>query len=128
VRLLLDTHSLLWWAANHPSLSDSARKLIQPEKNTILVSAATAWEIAIKFRLGKLPTAANLVSDFAGLLQRYGFETLPITLDHAIRAGSLPGPHRDPFDLMLIAQAVAENIPLISNDVAFDSYTVRRIW
>ena len=72
MRLLLDTHSLLWWAANHPSLPDSARKLIQPEKNTILVSAATAWEIAIKFRLGKFPAAANLVSDLAGLLQRYG--------------------------------------------------------
>lgn len=128
MRFLLDTHSLLWWAANHPSLSDSARKLITPEKNTILVSAATAWEVSIKFRLGKLPSAANLVSDFAGSLDRYGFETLPITLDHAVRAGLLPGPHRDPFDRMLIAQAIAENIPVISNDVAFDSYTVRRMW
>ena len=126
--MLLDTHSLLWWAANHPSLSDSARKLIEPEKNVILVSAATAWEIAIKFRLGKLPTAANLVSDFGGFLHRYGFETLPITLDHVVRAGLLPGPHLNLFDRMLIAQAVAENIPLISNDAAFDSYTVRRMW
>jgi PIN domain nuclease of toxin-antitoxin system len=128
LRLLLDTHSLLWWAANHPSLSGLARKLIEPEKNVILVSVASAWEIAIKFRLGKLPAAANLVNDFAGYLERYGFETLPITLDHAVRAGLLPGPHRDPFDRMLIAQAVAENIPVISSDVALDSYAVRRIW
>jgi PIN domain nuclease of toxin-antitoxin system len=128
LRLLLDTHSVLWWASNHPALSATARKLIEPEKNIILVSPATAWEITTKFRLGKLPSGASLVNDFAGFLERYGFETLPITLDHAVRAGLLAGPHRDPCDRMLIAQAIAENIPIISSDVAFDSYTVRRLW
>lgn len=96
--------------------------------NSILVSAASAWEIATKVRLGKLPTAADLAEDFAGHLQREGFQMLDISCEHAIRAGLLPGPHKDPFDRMLIAQAQAENIPILSNEVLFDTYGVRRLW
>jgi len=128
MRLLLDTHTLLWWLSDDPALSVSARKLIARAKNTLLVSAASAWEIAIKFRLGKLPGAAELLGDFAGYLRNEHFESLPITDNHAVRAGLLPEPHKDPFDRMLIAQAQAENIPIISNDVAFDTYKVRRLW
>ena len=93
-----------------------------------LVSAASAWEIATKVRLGKLPTAANFVADFSGQIEREGFQLLAISADHAIRAGLLPGPHRDPFDRMLIAQAQAENVPILSNESAFESYGVRRLW
>lgn len=96
--------------------------------SNLLVSAATAWEIAIKIRLGKLQGAEDLAADFAGYLAREQFEALPVTVDHAVRAGLLPGPHKDPFDRMLIAQSQAEDVPIISNDAAFDSYSVRRLW
>ena len=128
MQALLDTHALLWWFSDDPTLTKPARKAIADTKNLILVSAASAWEIATKVRLGKLPTAADLAADFAGLVEREGFEMLAISWDHAIRAGLLPGPHRDPFDRMLIAQAQAEDIPILSNEVLFDTYGVRRIW
>jgi len=128
VRLLLDTHALLWWLTDDPALSATARKSVARSGNTILVSAASTWEIAIKFRLGKLPDAAEVVSDLSGHLQRERFENLLISAEHGIRAGLLPGPHKDPFDRMLIAQAQAEDVPIISNDIVFDQYKVRRIW
>jgi PIN domain nuclease of toxin-antitoxin system len=120
MQALLDTHTLLWWLSDDPALSKSACKLIADTGNLILVSAASAWEIATKVRLGKLPAGADLVADFAGHLQQEAFEMLAISWDHAIRAGSLPGPHKDPFDRMLIAQAQAENIPILSNEALFD--------
>jgi PIN domain nuclease of toxin-antitoxin system len=92
------------------------------------VSAASAWEIAIKVRLGKLPSAEDLLSDFQGQLEREGFQPLPVTVGHGIRGGLLPGPHKDPFDRMLIAQAQAEHLPIVSNEKAFDAYGVRRLW
>jgi PIN domain nuclease of toxin-antitoxin system len=128
MQALLDTHTLLWWLSDEPALTAAARKIIADTKNLILVSAASAWEIATKVRRGKLPTAADLAADFAGHLEREGFQMLAISWDHAIRAGLLPGPHRDPFDRMLIAQAQAENIPILSNEVLFDTYGVRRVW
>lgn len=128
MRLLLDTHALLWWLSDDRSLPANARKLIARGSNTVLVSAASAWEVATKVRLGKLPMAADLAADFASVLVLEGFETLAISVDHAVRAGLLPGPHKDPFDRMLIAQAQAENIPILSNDTAFDGYRVRRLW
>jgi len=128
VRALLDTHALLWWLADDPALSKPARRFIAETKNTVIVSAASAWEIATKVRLGKLPTAAELAADFVGLVGREGFELLPISADHAIRAGLLPGPHKDPFDRMLIAQAQAEGFPIVTNEVVFGAYGIRRIW
>jgi len=128
MRLLIDTHALLWWLADDPALPLSARKHLSRAGNTVLVSSASAWEIATKFRIGKLPGAGDLLADFAGYMARERFEGLPISTDHAVRAGLLPGPHKDPFDRMLIAQAQAENLPLLSNDVAFDAYSVRRLW
>jgi PIN domain nuclease of toxin-antitoxin system len=128
LRALLDTHALLWWLSDDPALPRAARKLIVETKNTLVVSAASAWEVAIKVRLGKLPTASDLVADFSGLIEREGFELLAISPEHGIRAGLLPGPHRDPFDRMLVAQAQAENIPIVSNEASFDSYGVRRYW
>lgn len=128
MRALLDTHALLWWLSDDPALSRPARKFIAGTENAAVVSAASAWEIATKVRLGKLPSAAELASDFVAYLEREGFELLPISADHAIRAGLLPGPHKDPFDRMLIAQAQADSMPVVSNDVVFDDCGVRRIW
>jgi PIN domain nuclease of toxin-antitoxin system len=128
VRLLLDSHALLWWLSDDPALPASARKLIARASNTVVVSAASAWEIATKVRLGTLPDAGDLVGDFSGYLARERFESLAVSVEHAVRAGLLPGPHKDPFDRMLIAQAQGENLPIVSNDAAFDNYKVRRLW
>jgi PIN domain nuclease of toxin-antitoxin system len=128
LRLLLDTHALLWWLTDDRSLPASARKLIARGSNTIVVSSASAWEIAIKVRLGKLPMAVDLVADLERVLVQESFEALAISVDHSVRAGLLPGPHRDPFDRMLIAQSQAEGLPIVSNDEAFDGYGIRRLW
>jgi PIN domain nuclease of toxin-antitoxin system len=128
MRFLLDTHTLLWCFNGSPSLSPGARTLIEDGRNELLVSAASAWEIATKVRLGKLPTGEELVSDFDGYLAQLGCVALPISLDHAVRAGQLPGEHRDPFDRTLIAQAQTESLKIISNDRIFDDYYVPRIW
>jgi len=128
VRLLLDTHALLWWFSDDPSLSASARKLIAQSDSSVFVSSVSAWEIATKFRLGRLPSATDLVQDFDGYLAAERFLSLPLSSDHGIRAGSLPGPLKDPFDRMLIAQAVAEKLFVVSNEKIFDQYAVRRVW
>jgi PIN domain nuclease of toxin-antitoxin system len=128
MRYLLDTHTLLWCFNDSRSLSPRARKLIEDGSNELLVSAACGWEIATKVRLGKLPTGEDLVSELDRYLAQLGCDTLPISLDHAIRAGQLPGEHRDPFDRMLIAQAQMENLKIISNDRIFDTYHVQRVW
>jgi PIN domain nuclease of toxin-antitoxin system len=128
VRLLLDTHALLWWMSGDSALSAAAHAEILDTGNDKIVSAASAWEIAIKFKLGKLPGAAPLVSDFDGALATQGFTALPISTGHGIAAGALPLLHRDPFDRMLVAQALAEHLILISNEVIFDAYGVARCW
>jgi PIN domain nuclease of toxin-antitoxin system len=128
MRLLVDTHALLWWILDDPALSPSARRHLGNPGNGILVSSASAWEIATKFRIGRLPDADELVADFEGYLARQHFEAFPISIDYAVRAGLLPGPHKDPFDRMLIAQAQAESLPIVSKDVIFDSYGIRRLW
>src|SRR5271154_6186237 len=128
MRLLLDTHTLLWWLEENPSLPAAARKLIAHKNHEVLVSAASAWEIATKVRLGKLPIAIDLAHDFSAYLKRERFDTLAVTAEHGIRAGLLPGPHKDPFDRMLIAQALAENLTFVSNDAVFDGYRVKRAW
>jgi PIN domain nuclease of toxin-antitoxin system len=128
LRCLLDTHTLIWWMTTDPHLSRSARTLIEQESTISLVSAASAWEIATKVRLGRLPAAADLVEDFVDDIKRQRMEILAVSAEHGIRAGLLPGPQKDPFDRMLIAQAQAENVPILSNDRALDGYGVRRLW
>lgn len=128
MRALLDTHTLLWWLDGDERLSETAQRYIADPAHDIRVSAASAWEIATKVRIGKLPGAVAVVDRYHACLDEQGFTPLPISSQHALRAGSLPGPHRDPFDRMLIAQAQAENIALISNETLFDQYGVRRIW
>jgi PIN domain nuclease of toxin-antitoxin system len=128
MRLLLDTHALLWSFNSDPSLSAEARRVIEDGSNEIFVSAASAWEIATKVRLGKLPTGYDLILDLNSYLMQLGFESLSVSTKHAVRAGMLPGGHRDPFDRMLIAQSQTEDLPIISNDRTFDHYHVHRIW
>lgn len=109
-------------------LSRSAHELISDQNNTSLVSAVSAWEIATKVRLGRLPVAEDLIRNLVGELARERMEILAVTAEHGIRAGLLPGPHQDPFDRMLIAQALTENLPIVSNDRALDGYGVKRLW
>ena len=128
MRALLDTHALLWWLADSERLSVPARRTIADESNAILVSAASAWEIATKFRLGRLEARGAVALDLAGAVASQGFEELAISVADAERAGRLPGPHRDPFDRMLIAQALSRDLVIVSIDTAFDPYGVNRHW
>jgi PIN domain nuclease of toxin-antitoxin system len=128
LRFLLDTHTLIWWMTSDPHLSKVGRGLITDRANTAVISAVSAWEIATKVRLGRLPSAAELIEDFVGEMERQRIAILDVSAKHGIRAGSLPGPHKDPFDRMLIAQALGENIPILSNDQALDGYGITRLW
>ena len=128
MRILLDTHALIWWLTDSSRLSDAVLGAILDPANEKLVSAASAWEVATKCRLGKLPESEALAFDFVGIITRQGFAELPITVSDAARSGSLPGPLRDPFDRMLIVQAQALNLVLISNESSFDQYGVLRLW
>lgn len=109
-------------------MSGPARQTIAIETNEVLVSAATAWEIATKHRLGRLPGVEDVALDITGTITSQNFEQLPITVADAARAGALPSPHRDPFDTMLLAQDLSGNLVLVSNELLFDQYGVRRLW
>ena len=128
MRLLLDTHVLLWWLTGLDRLPSGVRATIQDDSNEKLVSAASAWEISTKYHLGKLPRAEALMTDFAETIAAHGFLELPLSVADAALAGSLPFHHRDPFDRMLIAQALAGELALVSNETVFDSYGVSRVW
>jgi PIN domain nuclease of toxin-antitoxin system len=126
--LLLDTHSFLWWLGGSADLSLQARAAIEDEQTAVFISAASCWEIATKHRLGKLPFVAAIVSDLDEVIVQQGFTRLPITTRHGQAAGALPGPHKDPFDRMLIVQAMLNDLLLVSNEMVFDAYGVRRLW
>ena len=128
MRLLLDTIAVLWWFSDDPTLPDPVEALIDDPTNTVLVSAASAWEICTKARIGKLPSGRALCEDFSGFLHRYHFEPLAITVEHGRMAGRLPGAHKDPFDRRLAAQAMIEDVPIITNDAAFAGFGVKVIW
>lgn len=128
MKLLLDTHALLWWFVDDRRLSTTVRALIAQEDNEILVSSACAWEVAIKHRLGKLREAEEVVLRFVELIEEDGFTVLPIQPNHALMAGSFAIRHRDPFDRVLAAQAIIEGAPLATRDSAFASFPVRTIW
>ncbi|MBM3885940.1 MAG: type II toxin-antitoxin system VapC family toxin [Gemmatimonadetes bacterium] len=128
MRLLLDTHALLWWLSGDGQLSLRARRAISDQRNEVIVSAASAWEVTAKHRLGKLPIAGPLAVDFAREVRRQGFLPLPISMEHAQVAGALPKHHRDPFDRVLVAQAREERLALVSNEALFDDYEVPRVW
>lgn len=128
MRFLLDTHALLWWLFDDPQLSTKARGVLMDRSNAVFVSSASAWEIATKYRLGKLNSAAPLVRDMPGWIVQAGFSELPISLAHAERAGSWPQPHRDPFDRMLAAQSILDGLPLITRDDAIAQFGTATFW
>ena len=128
MRALLDTHAFLWWVADSGRLSELARRVIADEANDIAVSAASAWEISTKLRLGELQEGEAVAIDVASCIAGQGFRELAITVADAERAGRLPGPHRDPFDRMLIAQAQIYDLAVVSVDAVFDRYGVNRLW
>ena len=128
MRLLLDTHAFLWWLAGESSLTRKARAAIEAEETQVFVSAVSAWEIVTKFSLGKLPEAAKAAEDVSSIVAAEGFDELALSMAHAQRAAGLAGPHRDPFDRMLIAQAMLDDLTLVSNERVFDIYGVKRLW
>ena len=128
VRMLIDTHAFLWWLAGNMRLSETARSAIEDDANTVFVSAASAWEITTKHRIGKLAQAAAVARDVTGCIAGQGFDELAITVEDAERAGRLPGLHRDPFDRVLIAQALARDLAIVTVDRVFDGYGVNRLW
>jgi PIN domain nuclease of toxin-antitoxin system len=127
VTVLLDTHALLWWWEMPEQLSAAARRIIESQSNAILISAAVAWEVAIKTKTGRIDFVSYLAS-WSDLVAADGFSELPILSEHGIRAGLLPLHHRDPFDRILAAQAQACASPIVSVDGIFDAYGVPRIW
>ncbi len=128
MKLLLDSHTLIYWTGQRERLSPSAGEAIAAAENQISVSVVTAWELAIKVKKGKLPGSAYLVANFRKIINDEGFSLLDITLDHALQAGSLERRHDDPFDRILAAQALAEGLVLVSQDGIFEAYGVRRLW
>jgi PIN domain nuclease of toxin-antitoxin system len=128
MRILLDTHAFFWWVTHSRYLSSTARQLIEDGANEILVSPVSAWELANKFRLGKLPEAESLVDEIDWTIETSGFRSLPIMMNHAKLAGLLPGDHRDPFDRMLAAQARLEDVPLVTTDRAFRDFHIEMLW
>jgi PIN domain nuclease of toxin-antitoxin system len=128
VKVLLDTHTLLWAVLSPASLSRQVAEMIADEANIVIVSAASAWEIATKVRIGKLAGAEVLERDFLDVMDDAGYTLLSIDAADALRAGRLPGDHRDPFDRMIAAQALAGDLPVLSNDPKMDVFNIRRIW
>ena len=128
MKVLLDTCTVLWATLSPSSLSPEAREKIADEGNVILVSAASAWEISTKVRLGKLPGAEKLERDYLDVMEDAGYTQLSIDSAAALRAGRLVAEHRDPFDRMIAAQALGMDIPVLSPDSQLDQFGVRRIW
>jgi PIN domain nuclease of toxin-antitoxin system len=128
VKFLLDTHSLLWWLNDDPQLSAIARGLVSASDNEIYVSAASAWEIATKYAKGRLPTATVILPDFSAVIQQEDFLELPTTSTHMVRSALLPGDHRDPFDRILAAQSIIENMAMITIDREMLSLGVLTRW
>jgi PIN domain nuclease of toxin-antitoxin system len=128
VRVLLDTCTLIWATLSPSTLSREAQKTIADERNVILVSAASAWEIATKVRTGKLPGAEKLERDYLEVMEEAGYTQLAIDTESALRAGRLVAGHRDPFDRMIAAQALGLDIPVLSPDPLLDQFGVRRMW
>ncbi len=128
VTVLLDTNALLWSLLEPHKLSAAALGTVQDPETVLLVSSASAWELSIKHKLGKLTSASAVLEDFPSHLKRLRATVLPISPEHALAAGALPLHHRDPFDRMLVAQAQHEHVAVVTNDELFDDYEVTVLW
>jgi PIN domain nuclease of toxin-antitoxin system len=127
-RLLLDTHTFLWWASDAPELSSTARKAISDNRNECFLSIASCWEMAIKSSLGKLRLSKPVDRFVQDLMTENGFRLLVIDLRHTAKVESMPYHHRDPFDRLLLAQAITEKLTIVSADSIFSDYAVKRLW
>jgi PIN domain nuclease of toxin-antitoxin system len=128
MRLLLDTHTIVWVMNGNQRLSRTARSAIASPSNSAFASAASVWEAATKFRLGRFPEAVLLVADPRRIFASLEIEAISVSVEHARLAASLPPPHKDPFDRMLAAQALLENLTMVSVDTVFDEFAVARLW
>lgn len=128
MNLLLDTHALLWYAIGDPRLSPTARNAIADANHRVAMSVVSAWEIAIKLSSGKLQLDLNFREFVDGCTSTYQFVWLPVEPRHLVTVRSLPFYHRDPFDRMLIAQALTDDLTLVSTDTVFDTYAAKRLW
>ena len=126
-KYLLDTHTLLWYLESNPLLSKKALETIVNIEKTCLVSHVSLWEIAIKLTIGKLNLSISF-NDLEAKLLEYGFHLLPISTAFIVKYSELPLHHRDPFDRLLIAQAIVEKLPVLGNDSVFDAYPIQRVW
>ena len=128
-RLLLDSHAFLWFVNDDPRLSRTAREAIEDARNDVLFSVVSVWELSIKARLGRLALKPSVVGFFESQARKNDFTLLPIELRHLAPVSTLPLHHGDPFDRLLIAQALVEGLPLVSGDAAFDAYAeLERLW
>ena len=125
---MLDTHAFLWWIGDDPRLSERAREVFSDGDNDLVFSAASGWEIAIKARLGRLQVPGDLNTYLLRQLTENYTSVLPVHLSHALRVYALPDHHRDPFDRLLVAQAIVEEIPLLSADPRIARYPVEVVW
>ena len=125
---LLDSHALLWWWFDPDRLSTAVRELLIDPSTPVLVSAASVWEISLKHHQGRLPELSGAITDLPGLLQADGFEALPISLAHGLRAGGYSQPHRDPFDRMLAAQSELDRLVLLTADPQLSTFPCRTLW
>jgi PIN domain nuclease of toxin-antitoxin system len=128
VRALFDTHAFLWWITDSPRLSSRVREIIADGRNELFFSAASGWEIAIKARSGRLEIAGDLERFLTEQLSQNAIQVLPIYLSHVLRTYVLPGHHRDPYDRLLVSQALLERLPIISADARISRYPVETIW
>ena len=128
MNLLLDTCTLLWWWSEPEQLSPRVLALLKSPSNTVYVSSATAWEVATKFRKGKLPLGGSMIVDWHKRLIVDGFVELPISIYDALKAGSLEGEHKDPFDRMLAAQSLVSGFPVVTSDTAIEGLGAQRVW
>lgn len=128
MRLLLDTHAFLWAVGAPERLSAKARPMIADERNEVHVSAVSAWEIAVKARLGRLEVADDVERSIPDQIARHAFQPLSIQIRHALKVASLPDHHRDPFDRLLVAQALVEDLVLVTSDSQLRRYPIKTIW
>jgi PIN domain nuclease of toxin-antitoxin system len=128
MRLLLDSHVLVWWLAGDETLSPAAREAIGDTANEVFVSAVSSWQIATKHRVGQMPQAGFLTGDAGSIIAQQGFTELPLSIRHGQVAGSLPALIQDPFARALVAQAIVEELVVVSDQTGFDTYGVARLW
>ena len=128
MRLLLDTHALLWWWHEAPQLGGAARVAMADRNNAVFVSAASAWEIATKIRKGQLPGFEGALHAFTHDVARDGFKTLEVTVQHGLAGGALPGGHKDPFDRLLAAQALLEDLVVVTRDPQMAAFGCKVLW